>query len=142
MPSNTELEEYALTSIENVLLSLYVYHRSRKVYPKSVEIISWEFKRDRFKQTLEAINTWKPSNHEWPPSGEKWPPLQFFPVGDLWGRPKERALADEAGYINTLQAGMAAYYNDQEVQAVIRRRNVWNSRDMARKFYTDYPLPF
>lgn len=83
-PANVELEEYALTSIENLLLSLYIYHCTRKVYPQSVEVISWEFKRARFEQTLQAINNWAQL-------GQEWPPLKFFPVGDLWGKPKEKA---------------------------------------------------
>lgn len=48
------LEEYALTSIENLLFSLYAYHHTRQIYPAHIDVISWAFKRLRFEQTLEA----------------------------------------------------------------------------------------
>ena len=135
LPANVTLEAYALTSIENLLLSLYVYHQTRQRYPETVEVISWAFKSARFVQTLEAIN-------QWAPLGKTWPPLQFFPVGDLGGKEKERAVADEATYINALYGGIQAYYQDRAVQAVIQKRDVHASRAAARRCYAGYPLPF
>lgn len=135
LPVHVALEEYALTSIENLLLSLYVYHRTRGRYPEAVDVISWAFKYARFEATLQAINHWAPLGHT-------WPAVQFFPVGDLWGRARDRALEDEARYISALQGGLVAYYQEQAVQALIRQRDVYDSRARARLCYAGYPLPF
>ena len=93
IPINVALEEYALTSIENVLLSLYVYHKVKKVYPENVEAISWEFKRGRFEETLTALSNW--DNPEWKRLGLNWASLNFFPVGDLCGEEKDIVLKVE-----------------------------------------------
>ncbi len=135
IPISVALEEYALTSIENVLLSLYVYHQVRRVYPESVEVISWEFKRARFEQTLVAINNWVPLDRT-------WPPLRFFPVSDLWGAAKAKSVAVEEDYIASLKSGIDAYYENPQTRLVLAKRDVYASRDAARTFYADYPLPF
>jgi hypothetical protein len=135
IPISVALEEYALTSIENVLFSLYVYHQIRKVYPESLEVISWEFKRKLFEATLVAINNWAPL-------GQSWTSLNFFPVSDLWGTLKDKSLAVEDEYIASLKSGIYAYYQNPQTQAVLARRDVYASRDLARKFYEGYPMPF
>jgi hypothetical protein len=135
VPPDIGLEEFALTSIENVLFSLYVYHLTKRVWPEEIEVISWEFKRVRFEQTLDAIN-------RWPHFDMSWPPLRFFPVGDLWGRPKARSVELEKAYIDGLSTGIDAYYALPETKEVLLRRDVYDSRVMARKIYGDYPLPF
>ncbi len=135
IPDNIELEEYALTSIENLLFSLYVYHLAKKLYPEHIEVISWEFKRSRFEKTLDALNNWSPL-------GQKWSGLKFFPVGDLWGKSKANALDVEMSYINSLVSGIDSYYKNNETQNIIKRRDVHDSRKDARRFYADYPLPF
>jgi len=140
IPMNVALEEYALTSIENVLLSLYVYHKIRKAYPENIEVISWEFKRDRFKETLTAINNW--NNPHWKHLGLNWPSLTFFPVGDLWGNPRDKAVADENNYIEELRNSIDAYYQNIQTQEVIIKRDVYASRNLARKYYEGYPLPW
>ena len=136
LPENIALEEYALTSIENLLFSLYVYKDIRKVYPKEIDVISWEFKRTRFQKTLEAINNWKPI-------GEQWNTLNFFPVGDLWGNPQKNALGDEKAYIDSLgKGGLVGYYNLQMTKDMLEKRDVYNSRSLAKIRYKDYSLPF
>jgi hypothetical protein len=135
VPQNVGLEEFALTSIENILLSLYVYHGIRGVWPEHVEAISWEFKRQRFERTLEAINNW-------PALGQTWPPLRFFPVGDLFGGARAGSLKVEQGYIDTLTEGIDNYYASSETKEVLARRDVFESRGLARKRYANYPLPF
>lgn len=74
LPDNLALEEFALTSIENLLLSLYVFHKKRGIFPNAIHVISWEFKRERSRKTLAAIN-------RWPPLAESWDSLEYFPVG-------------------------------------------------------------
>ena len=136
IPQNIALEEYALTSIENLLLSLYVYHEERGFFPKTIDVISWEFKRERFMKTLNAINDWQEL-------GQKWTGLEYFPVGDL--RSEERRFVIEkveCSYIKSLEQGLSGYYKNQQTKDAINRRDVHNSRDQARKRYEKYPLPF
>jgi len=129
------LEEHALTSIENLILSIYAFHQERGTYPDSIELISWAFKRRRMEKALEAINVWAPL-------GQSWPPLRFFPVGDLWGRFKETAVQAEEEDCAALDHGVEAYYQSERVQELLRNRNVFDSRQLARKAYEGYPLPF
>lgn len=131
----TVLEQYALTSVENLLLSIYLYHQSTGTYPKNIEVISWEFKRRRFKKTLEAINAWGEI-------GLPWPDLEFFPVGDLWGIPRERALQAEEQDCDALDRGLGEYYQLPRVQQLVQERDVHDSRDLARKAYEGYALLF
>jgi hypothetical protein len=140
IPMNVALEEYALTSIENLLLSLYVYHQIKKIYPESIDVISWEFKRARFAQTLTSISNW--DNPDWKNLGLSWPSLDFFPVGDLWGNARNRAVADENKYIEELKKGVRAYYLSTQTQEVLAKRDVHMSRNLARKYYEGYPLPW
>lgn len=135
IPTNVILEQHALTSIENVLLSLYAYHRARGTYPECIDAISWEFKRERFERTLDAINKWQPL-------GESWPPLNFFPVGDLWGAAKANALRVERDYITALTEGLEQYYQSRQTQEILQKRDVHRSRPVAKEFYRAYPLPF
>lgn len=135
VPANVALEKFGLTSIENVLFSLYVYSITRGYYPVGIEVISWEFKRMRFEQTLDAINRWERL-------GPSWPKLNFFPVGDLCGRPKQKALEDEEDYSTSLRAGMDAYYENPKTQGILKERDVYSCRPLARQTYARFPMPF
>lgn len=135
LPQNVALEEYALTSIDNLVLSLFVYHMLRNAYPQTIDVISWGFKRERFEATLDAINTWSRF-------GESWASLNFFPVGDLWGAPKQGALAVEREYITSLESGLEAYYANPITEGRVRQRDVHQSRSKAKEFYYRYPVPF
>lgn len=135
VPANVALEEYALVSPENVLFSLYVYHKVRGVWPERVEAISWEFKRERFELTLEAINQWQPLK-------QSWPGLEFFPVGDLPEEEKAIPVRKEEEYCAALSKGPEAYYALKETKDAIARRDPHHSREAARAEYKGYPLPF
>ena len=136
IPDNLALEEFALTSIENLLLSLYVYHEARGFFPETIDVISWEFKRERFVETLKAIG-------DWGELGQAWKGLEYFPVGDLRSEERQFVLSKlEKGYIDSLRQGLYGYYADPETITAIARRDVHNSRDQARKRYGKYPLPF
>jgi hypothetical protein len=135
VPSNVALEEYALTSIENLLFSLYVYREVRGMYPVAIDTISWEFKRNRFIETLNAINHW--SEFE-----KTWDGLRFYPVGDLSGGIRDKAIAKEDDYVKSLKEGLEQYYSSESVQEVIAKRDVWNSRPAVKRRYQGYPLPF
>ncbi len=130
------LEEYALTSIENLLLGLYVYHQRRGVFPERIDVVSWEFKCARFQHTLAAISNWAPL-------GQSWPNLEYFPVGDLPSEECEYVMSHaEVSYIRSLQHGLAGYYSNPQTREAIARRDVHNSREAARERYKGYPLPF
>ena len=135
LPERLACEEYSLTSIENVLFSLFVFLQLTGAFPETIEVISWEFKRLRFERTLEALNRWTPL-------GQTWPSLSFFPVGDLWGPAKAAALEVERDYIESLEQGIEAYYRNERIQAVLRRRDLHQARIRARQLFADYPLPF
>jgi hypothetical protein len=135
VPSNVALEEYALTSIENLLFGLYVYKEVRDKYPVTIDTISWEFKRKRFKETLNAINRWSKF-------GETWDDLRFFPVGDLTGGILQKAMAKEDDYVKSLQKGLDQYYSSTSVKEIITKRDVWNSRPAVKQRYKRCPLPF
>ncbi len=135
VPEQVALEEHALTSVENLILSTYVFHQNRGGYPESVEVISWEFKRRRFETALEAINAWAPLD-------QSWQGLRFFPVGDLWGGARKNALRAEAVDCEALERGIEAYYQSPRVQELIQDRDVFTSRHLARVAYAGYPLPF
>ena len=135
LPEATMLEECGLTSIENLLFGLYVYREARGVYPERVDAISWEFKRQRFLETMRAISAWAPL-------GESWDRLDYFPVGDLRDEGKQQVEPVEAGYIESLREGLEAYYRNPVTQAAIARRDVYGMRDAARDRYRAFPLPF
>jgi hypothetical protein len=135
VPEQVALEEHALTSVENLILSLYVFHQNRGTYPESIEVISWEFKRRRFEKALDAINAWELLGHA-------WPALKFFPVGDLWGGAKKNALQAEYVDCEALEHGIDKYYQSPRTQQLIRGRDVFDSRQLAREAYAGYPLPF
>jgi hypothetical protein len=135
LPPNVATEDYSLTTPENLLLSLYTFKKIRGAYPDTIEFISWEFKRERVLKTLSALN-------KWGPLGQSWPGLSFFPVGDLSGDERLRALKKEAQYCAELDQGIEAYYASKAVQETVHKRDVFDSRGEARKVYADYPLPF
>ena len=96
IPSNLALEEFALTSIENLLFSLYAFHEAQGAYPAQIDVISWAFKRERFEATIKAIN-------EWEQLGESWESIDFFPVGDLRQEEKKFVKSKiEQSYIDSL----------------------------------------
>jgi hypothetical protein len=142
------LEEYAMTSIENLLFSLYVYVDTKKVFPKYINIISWEFKRRRFERTLAAINKWR-NLQDWSTKQfdfySTWPPIRFIPVGDLWGIPKSFAQEEEDKEVELLEQGaehgIEQYYQNEAVQAKIKERDKYITRSLAAKRYSNYPLP-
>jgi hypothetical protein len=135
VPGNVACEEYALTSVDNLVLSLFRYHMLRHAYPEKIDVISWGWKQERFEASLEAVNGWSRF-------GESWTSLSYFPVGDLAGVARQRALAVEREYIESLQAGVETYYASPIVQEMIRRRDAHNSRSRAGEFYSGYPVPF
>lgn len=135
IPAGVELEEFALTSIENLLFSLYVYRQKRGVYPDNIDVISWAFKRERFESALRAIGRWQPL-------GESWENLSFFPVGDLRKEFRDAAVRAEQSYIESLSQGLEAYYANPRTIQAIARRDPFESRARAAEQYRDYPLPF
>ena len=136
IPENLALEEFALTSIENLLFSLYMYHEVRGRFPKTIDVISWEFKRQRFVETLKAINRWTDL-------GQTWDGLEYFPVGDLRSQERQIVLNTlEKSYIESLQQGLSSYYDNPETIAAIARRDVHQTRDQAKQRYAKYALPF
>lgn len=133
--SAVALEEFALTSIENLLLGLYVFHQQRGCYPDQVDVVSWEFKRGRFCACLQAIN-------RWPALEQRWEGPGYSALGDLAGGAREAAMAVERKYVRALGRGLAAYYADEQVKGVIARRDAHSTRGEARRRYRQYPLPF
>jgi hypothetical protein len=86
--------------------------------------------------TLTAISAWTPL-------GQSWPSLEYFPVGDLRSGERQGVLETiEKSYIDSLDNGLEAYYDNEQTKTVIARRDVFLSRDQARKRYGKYPLPF
>jgi hypothetical protein len=135
LPASIVLEEYALSSIENLLFGLYRYHQTRQVFPAGIDVISWGFKAARFAATMSAIEVWQPALF----GGLT---LAFFPVGDLPEPARTSALGVETGYCAALRSGVASYYADPRVQALLAGRDPWNTRPQARQYYAAYPLPF
>jgi hypothetical protein len=139
------LEEYAMTSIENLLFSLYVYADRRGYFPEHINIISWEFKRERFEKTLEAINGWDSlrnwSKKIWKGFSAEWEHSVFMPVGDLWGEPQSFAETDEQQEVELLKQGIETYYLDRRVDDKIKERDKYNTRSLAARRYKFYPLP-
>ncbi len=135
VPNNVALEKFALTSIENVLFSVFVYRRTRGCYPANIDVISWEFKRKRFHATLDAINRWNGL-------GLPMPQINFFPVGDLFGSGKQKALEKENGYIDALKVGLEPYYELPEVKELIKERDPHGTRQIVKPEYSGFPFPF
>ncbi len=134
LPTNTVLEEYALTSIENLLFGAYVYRQQRGCYPTSIHAVTWSFKESRMTATVEAINEWRYA----PFRCERF---AFFPVGNLSGHPREKADIAEKAYVKSLRQGIEAYYAHSKVQRLIRERDVWNSRTRVGSRYSPLPFP-
>lgn len=134
IPDTIALEEYALTTIENILFSLYVYHQQRSAYPESIDFISWSFKYRRVTATLQAINAWQAF-------GKVWSSLNFFGVGDLFGNGKVKALNKEEEYITALNHGLGAYYATPATQQLMQDRDPFNTRAHRATIYAGYPLP-
>ena len=134
-PPDVALEEHSLTSVDNLLLGLYQFHKVRGGFPSCVQAISWEFKRQRFEKALDAINGWDDLDG-------CWPNLDFYPVGDLSGGLKDKVLGDEAKDWEALSSGIEAYYESDRVRELIAKRDVYKSRDELRIAYAGFPLPF
>lgn len=54
-PSPILLEEYARDSFENILLSLLCFHDEFGYYPRSLSIVSWQFKSERLQLHCQAL---------------------------------------------------------------------------------------
>jgi hypothetical protein len=54
-PAPVVLEEYALDSFENILLSLLCYKEYVGTYPRSLSVISWKFKGERLRLHCQAL---------------------------------------------------------------------------------------
>lgn len=132
---NIFLEEYSLLSLENLLFSLYVYYEIKKEYPTEIDVISWNFKKERFISTLKAINKWERFN-------ESWEKLNFFPVGDLYKDSLKRAIRDENIYIKLLKNGIEFYYSNPVITELIKKRDVYNLREKTKQRYNNFPIPW
>ncbi len=135
LPPDLLLEEYALTSVENVLFSMYRYHQTRNHYPERLEVISWGFKCERLTLTLEAVC-------DWLALPRPWPTLQCYPIGDLPEPIRAGALLTEQEYMHDLSNGLPHYYASDKIHALLRRRDAWATRVAAGQCYADYALPF
>lgn len=135
LPSGICLEEYALTSVENVLFGVHAYVMARGAIPRSLSIVSWEFKRAMFAAAVDALRAWHPAFRD-------LPSLHYVPVGDILGSERASAAVMEARYVELLSAGVSEYYRDEEVKRLIARRDVYGSRDDAKRFYNGFALPF
>lgn len=133
---NVASEDFALTSTENLLFSLYRYHQLRGAFPAAIHAISWAFKRDRFVATLDAINA----------SGllgpQVLPAVEFFGVGNLSGSALRAVEVVEQAYVESLKSGIHALYRNPATIEAIVRRDPHNSRGAVRSFYRGYPMPF
>ena len=139
IPSGVLLEEYALTSIENLLFSLYVFHGKHGSYPQKIDVVSWEFKHDRFKKTFEKINEWIGLDCQWNDSD-----FRFFPVGNLPEDElkKHNVTTNEKEYIRDLDKGIDNYYDNPKTQNLIKERDAFDMGKITRKRYKGYKLPF
>lgn len=135
IPSNVILEKHALVSIENLLYSLYMYHKTNNIYPERIDVISWNFKRERYYYTMEAINNWRKLN-------ESWDDFNYYSVGDLTKDLKENVVKDEYKYIEMLDKGINYYFKNPITKEIIQRRDVFNLRTETKKEYKKYPLPW
>jgi len=135
IPNDVISEDYALTTSENLLFSVYRYHQHRGMMPAAIDVISWGFKARRFAATLDAIN-------KWGMIGATLPSINFFPVGNLYGSFLNKVQADEDNYIKSLQHGLDHIYSDSATAAAIARRDPHDSRSSVRSFYAGYPMPF
>ena len=136
LPDEVALEEFALTSIENLLLSLYVFHGTRGTWPEAVHVVSWGFKEARFRSTLAAIG-------KWAALGRSWESLVYCPAGDLPPAERDRIRqGPEREYSEALADGIEAYYASERVRRAVSNRDPHRSRAEARQRYRSYPLPF
>jgi hypothetical protein len=135
VPGNVAYEDFALTSTENLLFSVYRYHQIRTACPKAIHVISWAFKENRFVATLEAINQ---SNI----IGTLLPAIEFFAVGNLTGASLREVETVETAYVESLKAGIRAIYQNPATSKAVGRRDVHSSRSTVAGFYRDYPMPF
>lgn len=136
IPSGILLEEYALTSIENLLLSLYIFHEKHGYFPQKIDVISWEFKHDRFQETFKAINDWINLDCKWLDSD-----FRFFPVSNLAEDTLKYVLPKEEEYINDLKKGIDNYYANGKTQNLIKNRDPFQTRRLAIERYSKYNLP-
>ena len=139
------IEEYAMTSIENLLFSIYIYIEQKKSFPKDIIVISWGFKRERFEEASRAINQWQKfikwqqeNRNEFFQGIQK---IIFMPVGDLWGIPKNRSIDTEKQEVKLLTKGLENYYQQPGVIQKIKDRDSHDTRKKAAKRYQSFPLP-
>ncbi len=150
LPEKTYLEEYALTSIENLLFSLYIYADKIGHFPEIIQVLSWGFKEKRFKQTLEAIKDWEILK-EWSKEVWGWQNNNFYqwnldyqPIGNPRGNVINKIQPIEDEEIELLKRGIEEYYKDKKVKEKLTRRDPFKSRSLATKRYEEqqYPLPY
>lgn len=137
VPPGVLLEDYALTSIENLLLSLYSFHIAHGHYPKKIYVISWEFKEERFKKTFAAINEWIDLECKWNPESD----FTFLPVSNLTESELKHVEHAEKAYIQALENGLDKYYQDQKTRDLIKNRDPFETRKLAIERYKNYKLP-
>jgi len=132
---NIVVEEYALVSIENLLFSIFKYHRLRKCYPEKIIIISWDFKKDRYNAALRAINEWSKLN-------ARFLDCSVSTVGELEEELLQKVIEIERQYINSLTQGLPAYYQNSRTKQLISERDVYNTRKVIEQVYPDFPMPW
>ena len=135
IPNNLCLEECALNSTENMLFSIYIYFIKRKFFPEKIEIISWGFKKNRYKAILRAINNWSKLDVIF----EK---LYFISIGELNKEQLKYVKIEEKSYIDSLKKGLEYFYSNPIVMEKIIKRDVFNLRGFVYKSYPNLPLPW
>ncbi len=128
-------EEFALTSVENLLFSIYRFRMVKGAFPESIEVVSWDFKETRYRETLRAINKWQGLNLT-------WEGLDYTPSGVIKGKARIKGLAAEREYVDSLKSGLGTYYSLQRTETVIKKRDVHDTRSKAAEYYRDFKLPF
>ena len=134
LPAGLRLEEYALTSVENLLFGVCSYVMARGVLPARLLVVSWSFKQPLFAAAHGALRRWSAAFAE-------LPELEYVPVGDLSAASRAVADAGQRRYEELLNDGLDAYYRDGAVSALIARRDVYALRDQARRLYRRFALP-
>jgi hypothetical protein len=135
LPAGFRLEEYALTSVENLVFGLCSHVMARGAPPARLMVVSWAFKQPLFAAAHGALRRWSAAF-------AVLPELEYVPVGDLSGAARASADAGQRRYADLLSDGLDAYYRDAAVRALIARRDVYASRDEARRLYSRFALPF
>ena len=134
LPAGLLLEEYALTSVENLVFGVCSFAMARGEPPARLTVVSWAFKRPLFAAAHAALRRWSATF-------AALPTLEYLAVGDLHGAARASADAGQRRYAALLNDGLDAYYRDEAVRALIARRDICVMRDEARRFYGEFKLP-